>query len=351
MENGIDNVHISGFEPLPEPREVRSELPQTQATAAVVRAGRQQVRDSIAGSDTRMLVVVGPCSIHDPDAALEYATRLALLRDRVADRLLVLMRVYFEKPRTTLGWKGLINDPSLDGAHDIHRGLRRARRILLRINELGLPCATEFLDPVVPQFTADLVSWAAIGARTTESQPHREMASGLSMPVGFKNATDGGLQVALDAMVSARHAHHFLGIGQEGRVCAVRTTGNPDVHLVLRGGNAGTNFERADLAYTQVKLEDIGVGGRRILVDCSHGNSNKDFRRQPAVFRSVLSQLTTGQRGILGAMLESNLAAGSQKLIPNTALTYGQSITDACIDWETTEELLLTAHEALERQS
>jgi 3-deoxy-7-phosphoheptulonate synthase len=293
------------------------------------------------------MVVVGPCSIHDPVAAMDYARRLAALREKVAQHLLIVMRVYFEKPRTTVGWKGLINDPNLDGSHDIHTGLRKARRILLDINALGLPCATEFLDPIVPQYTADLVSWSAVGARTTESQTHREMASGLSMPVGFKNATDGGLQVALDAMVSARNPHAFLGIGAAGRACVVRTSGNPDVHLVLRGGTHGPNFSRADIAYTRVKLEDIGERGRRIMVDCSHGNSNKDYRKQPDVFRSIVKELQQGTLAILGGMIESNLEAGNQSVANRGELIYGKSITDACIDWATTESLLLSACAAL----
>ena len=344
MPHALDDLRVTGFDPLPEPQNVRDALPATERCTDVVLRTRRELHAVLEGNDDRLVVIVGPCSIHDPKAALEYASRLAALRERVADRILVLMRVYFDKPRTTVGWKGLINDPKLDGTHDIDLGLRTAREVLLRINELGLPCATEFLDPVVPQYTADLVSWAAIGARTTESQTHREMASGLSMPVGFKNTTDGSLQVAVDAMVSSRSPHHFVGVGMAGRVCVVRTAGNPDVHLVLRGGTRATNYSRADLAYARVKLEDIGVLGRRILVDCSHGNSKKDFRRQSSVFESLLEQRAKGETGLMGMMLESHLVAGNQKMKPGEQLTYGQSITDACIDWETTEGLIDAAY-------
>jgi 3-deoxy-7-phosphoheptulonate synthase len=340
MSTALDDVRVIGLDPLPEPERVRASLPPTDRSVEVVLRCRRELHDVLEGRDRRLVVIVGPCSIHDPEAAMEYATHLAQLRERVADRLLVLMRVYFEKPRTTVGWKGLINDPNLDGTHDIHLGLRKARDVLLRINELGLPCATEFLDPVVPQYTADLVSWAAIGARTTESQTHRELASGLSMPVGFKNSTEGGLQVALDAMVSSRSSHHFLGVGLQGRVCVVHTSGNPDVHLVLRGGRQETNFSRADVAYARAKLAEIGVGGRSILVDCSHGNSNKDYLRQAPVFRSLLEQYGADRRSLMGMMLESHLVAGNQKLGAGRPLTYGQSITDACIDWQTTEQLI-----------
>jgi 3-deoxy-7-phosphoheptulonate synthase len=254
------------------------------------------------------------------------------------------MRVYFEKPRTTVGWKGLINDPRLDNSNDVEAGLRLARRILLGINQRGIPCATEFLDPIVPQYTSDLVAWAAIGARTTESQAHRQMASGLSMPVGFKNATDGGIQVALDAMVAAKHEHTFVGIDMSGRTAIVSTSGNQDVHLILRGGGGMANCSKAHVAYTKVMLE-AHEKKRLIMVDCSHGNSNKDYRQQPRVFRETLAQVIAGETAILGMMLESHLVEGTQKLSSN--LTYGQSITDGCIGWQSTEDLLLEAHEAL----
>jgi 3-deoxy-7-phosphoheptulonate synthase len=341
------NVHVVRFEPLDPPDVIKSALPITSDAEATVLAGRAAIRDVLAGRDGRLLVVVGPCSIHDGPAALEYAGKLAALRRDVAGTMQLVMRVYFEKPRSTVGWKGLINDPKLDGSNDVNLGLRTAREILLAVNHLGLPCATEFLDPIVPQYTADLVAWAAVGARTTESQTHREMASGLSMPVGFKNATDGDLQVALDAMVSSRHPHSFLGIDQRGTTSIVRTTGNPDVHVVLRGGGGKPNYSPAHIAYARVALGATS-GQRPILVDCSHGNSSKDFRRQPAVFGELLEQVLAGETALMGMMLESHLSEGNQK--PAAAgLKYGVSITDGCIDWATTEHLLRDAHERLSR--
>jgi 3-deoxy-7-phosphoheptulonate synthase len=289
------------------------------------------------------MVVVGPCSIHDTAAAEEYARRLAALRDELGDRLFIVMRVYFEKPRTTVGWKGLINDPHLDGTCDIDAGLRAAREVLSTINELGLPCATELLDPIVPQYISDFVTWAAIGARTTESQTHREMASGLSMPVGFKNATDGDLQIALDGITASRQPHAFLGITASGTTCVVRTRGNPDVHLVMRGGSK-PNYQKPHIAFAKAALE--GIAGRRlILVDCSHGNSNKDYRRQPEVFEHLVDLYAGGEEALLGCMLESNLVEGNQPIGPD--LVYGRSITDGCIGWETTELILRRAHERL----
>lgn len=347
MATMLQDLRVTGYEPLPEPQLVRDELPPSTRCSQVVLDTRRQLHDVLEGRDDRLVIIVGPCSVHDPKAAIEFATRLRDLGDRVSDRLLLMMRVYFEKPRTTVGWKGLINDPKLDGTHDIHMGLRTARSVLLQTNELGMPCATEFLDPIVPQYTADLVSWAAIGARTTESQTHRELASGLSMPVGFKNSTDGDLQVAIDAMVSSRNSHHFLGVGPGGRVCVVRTTGNDDVHLVLRGGNRRTNYSRADMAYAREKLVEIGFGGRRILVDCSHGNSSKDHRKQAPVFRTLLEQRIHGETALMGMMLESHLVAGNQNLGNGEALTYGQSVTDACVDWQTTEQLISEAYSRL----
>jgi 3-deoxy-7-phosphoheptulonate synthase len=321
----------------------------TPEAAETVLAGRNELRKALSGADQRLVVITGPCSIHDPKAALEFAGRLAKLRRQVADKILIVMRVYFEKPRTTVGWKGLINDPYMDGSHDIVHGLKLARDILMQINELGLPCATEFLDPIVPQYISDVVSWAAIGARTTESQTHRQMASGLSMPVGFKNATDGGLQVALDAMVSARAEHAFVGIADDGMTAIVRTTGNPDVHLVLRGGGGKSNFSRADIAYTKVLLE-TQPNARAVMIDCSHGNSNKNFLNQPKVFLEVLSQVVSGEKSILGVMLESNLVEGRQDLVDGKPLAYGQSVTDACISWDATERLLLDAHRLLSKR-
>ena len=338
----ISDAHVAAFERLASPDAVRAELPCPPDVLETVRRGRDDLRAALAGKDDRLVMIVGPCSIHDPAAALDYAGKLADLRGELADRLIVVMRVYFEKPRTTVGWKGLINDPHMDDSNDINTGLRIARKLLLEINALSLPCATEFLDPIIPQYTADLVTWVAIGARTTESQTHREMASGLSMPVGFKNATDGDLQVALDAMVSARHGHAFVGIDGEGRTCVVRTDGNEDVHLVLRGGASGPNYGPEDVARAKAAL-GAPAGERRILIDCGHGNTNKDYTKIPDVFRAVLSQFRDGEKAILGMMAESNLRPGRQN--QTNHLEYGVSITDPCIDWPTTEQLLREAAE------
>jgi 3-deoxy-7-phosphoheptulonate synthase len=339
------NTRIVSFEALESPASVLLKKPLSPKAAATVLAGRAELRKALSGEDPRLVVITGPCSIHDPKAALEYAQRLAEVRQKVQSKILVVMRVYFEKPRTTVGWKGLINDPHMDGSHDIIHGLRLAREILLGINEIGMPCATEFLDPIVPQYTSDLVSWVAIGARTTESQTHRQMASGLSMPVGFKNATDGSLQVALDAMVSARAPHAFVGIDIDGRTSIVKTKGNLDVHMVLRGGGGKSNYSRADIAYTKALLEGQ-AHKRQIMIDCSHGNSNKNFLNQPRVFDEVLGQVVAGERAILGLMLESNLVEGKQDL-GKGALAYGQSITDGCIGWQATHDLLMQAAKRL----
>ena len=337
------NVHVTRFEPLVAPRELLAELPITRQVATVVVDARHAIRRILSGTDPRLLVIVGPCSIHDPEAALDYARRLAAVRAQLADAVYLIMRVYFEKPRTTLGWKGLISDPHLDGTRDMATGLRIARRLLLEINGLGLPAATELLGPVVPQYIADLVSWTAIGARTAESQTHREMASGLSMPVGFKNTTDGNLQVALDAMQAAGTPHTFLGMDDDGRSAIIHTTGNPERHLVLRGGGGRTNYDATSVGAAAALCEGRGLPAR-VLVDCSHGNSNKDHTRQPEVFNAVLDQVAAGCRHILGAMLESHLQGGSQTLGHGAhGLAYGVSITDACLDWETTERVLREA--------
>jgi 3-deoxy-7-phosphoheptulonate synthase len=289
------------------------------------------------GKDSRLLAIVGPCSIHDPKAALDYAGRLLELRRRFQSELLIVMRVYFEKPRTSVGWKGLINDPRLDGSQDIPTGIRTARTLLLQLAELGLPAATEMLDPIIPQYIADLVTWTAIGARTTESQTHREMASGLSMPVGFKNGTDGNLGAAVNAMIAASKPHSFLGIDAAGRVGVVRTRGNPHTHLVLRGGSSGPNYSGEQVVAATQALRDANVNAR-VLVDASHDNSSKDYRRQPEVTSAVAAQVQAGTASLLGVMIESNLVAGRQNLSPN--LIYGQSVTDACVDLKTTEEML-----------
>ncbi len=334
------NVHVTRFEPLVAPRELLAELPIGRQVATVVVDARHTIRGILSGTDPRLLLIVGPCSIHDPAAALDYARRLAALRTELADVLFLVMRVYFEKPRTTVGWKGLISDPHLDGTRDMATGLRIARRLLLEINGLGLPAATELLGPVVPQYIADLVSWTAIGARTAESQTHRELASGLSMPVGFKNTTDGNLQVALDAMQAAGTPHTFLGMDDDGRSAIIHTTGNPERHLVLRGGGGRTNYDAISVGEAAALCTGRGLPAR-VLVDCSHGNSSKDHNRQPEVLQAVVDQVTSGSRHILGAMLESHLRGGSQKLGHGTeGLAYGVSITDACIDWETTEQIL-----------
>lgn len=305
-----------------------------------VRLGREQSRAILRGEDKRLLVVAGPCSIHDPEAAMEYARRLARLAEETSDRYFVVMRVYFEKPRTTVGWKGLINDPKLDDSCDLAHGIALARQILVEIAGLGLPVATEFLDPIIPQYIGDMVSWAAIGARTTESQTHRELASGLSMPVGFKNGTDGGIQVAIDAMKSSRAPHSFLGIDQDGSTSIVKTHGNPDSHLVLRGGRTGVNYhpEQVDAACDSLRKAGLSPA---LMVDCSHANSGKDPLRQPDVWKSILEQRAAGRSEIIGAMLESNIHLGAQPLEDDPSkLKYGISITDACMSWEMTEELL-----------
>jgi len=291
----VSDIRVAAFERLASPDAVRCELPCSSAALATVRRGREDVRAALAGQDDRLVMIVGPCSIHDPVAALDYAGKLADLRRELEGRLIIVMRVYFEKPRTTVGWKGLINDPRMDDSNDINAGLRIARKLLLEINALSLPCATEFLDPIIPQYTADLMTWVAVGARTTESQTHREMASGLSMPVGFMNATDGDFQVALNAMVSARHSHAFVGIDGQGSTCVVRTDGNADVHVVLRGGASGPNYSPADVARAKAAL-GAPPGERRILIDCGHGNTNKDYTKVPDVFRAVLSQVRDGER-------------------------------------------------------
>ncbi len=334
------NLHVTETKRLLPPRALKDELPLGNANAETVVESREVIKRILAGKDERLLVVVGPCSIHDPKAALEYANRLATLRRELIDQLYIVMRVYFEKPRTTIGWKGLINDPHLDGSYDIETGLKIGRRLLLDITALGLPTATEFLDPIVPQYLADLVSWAAIGARTTESQTHREMASGLSMPIGLKNATDGSLQVAIDAMAATRTPHSFLGIDQEGVTSIVRTTGNPDCHVVLRGGRQRTNYDPTSIAEANAQLAKAGLPPV-LMVDCSHANSGKQHAKQEEVWRSVIEQRVAGDKSLIGVMVESHLHEGSQAFPQELSkLKYGVSITDACVNWETTERIL-----------
>jgi 3-deoxy-7-phosphoheptulonate synthase len=334
-----DNLRVAELKKLVSPAQLCEDLPLGEALTEKVLADRKVVRDIIHLKDPRLLVVIGPCSIHDPEAALDYARRLADLAERVKDKYFLVMRVYFEKPRTTIGWKGFINDPRLDDSCDMEHGLHAARKLMLDIVELGLPIATEFLDPIVPQYTADLVSWSAIGARTTESQTHREMASGLSMPVGFKNATDGNIQVAINAIQSASIAHSFLGIDLDGHTAVVKTTGNPNTHLVLRGGEKQPNFEIPEVTYAACKLEAAGLEPS-VMIDCSHANANKVARNQIRVWKDILKQRSKGGNPITGAMIESFIEEGNQKISDN--LQYGLSITDACVDWKTTEEMLLS---------
>jgi 3-deoxy-7-phosphoheptulonate synthase len=342
-----NNLRVKESVRLTPPAVLKAGLPMTEKSNQTVVESRNIISKILKQQDPRLLVVVGPCSIHDPKSALEYATRLNALRRELEDQFFIVMRVYFEKPRTTVGWKGLIYDPHLDGSDDIQSGLKAARSILLDITGMGLPAATEFLDPVVPQYIADLVSWAAIGARTTESQTHRQMASGLSMPVGFKNGTDGSLQVAMDAMKSAMTPHSFLGIDQEGFTCVVRTNGNPDGHVVLRGGRLSSNYDAESIATAASNLGKAGLPPG-LMVDCSHANSNKQHARQEEVWYSLMDQRLAGTPSLIGVMIESHLFEGTQPMAPRLEqLRYGVSITDACLGWETTERMLRRGHEQL----
>lgn len=345
----LHDINVTDIERLLAPDELRTELPSGEVHSRTVTEGRRLIQNILLNKDPRLLVIIGPCSIHDPTAAREYAGRLLACQREFSDQMVLVMRAYFEKPRTTIGWKGLIYDPSLDDSGDVARGLREARRLLLDLTAMGLPVATEFLDPIVPQYIGELISWAAIGARTTESQTHRQMASGLSMPVGFKNATDGGLQVAIDAMGAAMHSHYFLGIDGAGRSSIIRTRGNAFGHVVLRGGNKRTNYDPASLAEARQRLSAAGLNPV-IMVDCSHANSGKVATNQPEVWNSVMEQRCGGDRSIIGLMLESHLEGGSQKLLtPPTNLRYGVSITDECLDWSQTEDLLRETHRRMSR--
>ena len=339
-----ENLNIVDVFPLTSPKKLKEKLPVSENAADTVIQARNTIKRVLAGEERRMLMIVGPCSIHDPEAARDYALRLKKLAVEVSETILIVMRVYFEKPRTTVGWKGLINDPDLDGSHKINKGIELARKILLETNNLGLPCATETLDPITPQYLADLISWSAIGARTTESQTHREMASGLSMPVGFKNGTDGGLNVALNAMNSALQQHHFLGINPEGISSVIQTSGNPHVHLVLRGGNNGPNY---DAVSVHIAADALASGGlpKAIMIDCNHANSGKDPSRQELVLRNTIMQIKDGDQSIIGTMIESNINGGNQLIKPK--MKYGVSVTDACLDWENTHRIILDAHTAL----
>ena len=334
-----DDIRIAALKPLIPPAILMEELPITDAASEEIALTRTQIENCLAGKDHRLVVIVGPCSIHDADAAREYAGHLKQAADRLADDLLIIMRVYFEKPRTSIGWKGLINDPMLDGTFAINKGLRIARKLLLDISDAGLPCGCEFLDTIMPQFIADLVSWGAIGARTTESQIHRELASGLSCPIGFKNATTGNVQVAVDAIEAARHPHHFLSVTKQGLAAIVATNGNPACHLILRGGTEGPNDDPASIRQAAEQLEAQNLPNR-VMIDCSHGNSRKQYDQQPNVAQRAAEQIRAGNQHIFGLMLESHLRAGRQDLISGQPLTYGQSITDACLGWQETEPLL-----------
>ncbi|MQG37353.1 MAG: 3-deoxy-7-phosphoheptulonate synthase [SAR202 cluster bacterium] len=340
------DIRITDLKPLGPPRSFLDSQPITPEITKIVTETRTSIENIENGTDSRMMMLVGPCSIHDEKAGIEYARKLYLLAEEVKDTILVVMRVYFEKPRTTVGWKGLINDPNLDGTFDIQTGLKRARDFLLQVGAIGLPAGTEFLDPFTPQYMADLISWGAIGARTTESQTHRQMASGLSMPIGFKNGTGGSCQIAVDAMVAARSPHAFLGIDLDGRASVVNTTGNQAQQLILRGGSTGPNYDESSVNLATSLLETAGLR-RNVVIDCSHANSNKDHKRQPIVFREVIRQRTAGNTGVIGLMLESHLNEGNQSLGNPADLQYGVSITDACINWETTETLLREAHTIL----
>jgi 3-deoxy-7-phosphoheptulonate synthase len=341
------DINVIETRALPSPAALLAELPKTDAQAEFVARTRRDIHRLIFTGDKRFLLIVGPCSIHDLKAGRVYATQLAKLAQEVADRVMIVMRVYFEKPRTTVGWKGLIMDPHLDGSHDIATGLRTARTFLREVLDLGLPTATELLDPITPQYIADLICWSAIGARTAESQTHRQMASGLSMPLGFKNGTDGSITTAINAIKAAAQPHTFLGINLDGAASAIVTRGNPDCHVVLRGGNTGPNYSPAHIAQTEQLLTKAGLP-KAILVDCSHDNSSKQPERQPEVVRELLGQIAAGNTSIMGAMVESNLEAGNQAFPqPKEKLRYGVSITDGCIDWATTENLVRDLHRAL----
>ncbi|MFT6386657.1 MAG: 3-deoxy-7-phosphoheptulonate synthase [Cellvibrionaceae bacterium] len=347
--SAIENLNLASQDVLISPEELKSMLPITEKAKATILAGRQTVNDILNRKDKRLIIVIGPCSIHDVDAAMDYAQRLKTLSDKVKDSIAIVMRVYFEKPRTTVGWKGLINDPHLNGSFNIEEGLHIGRKLLLDIAELGLPTATEALDPISPQYLHDLISWSAIGARTTESQTHREMASGLSCAVGFKNGTDGSLTVAVNAMQSVSSSHHFLGINDEGRVAVIRTNGNPNAHVVLRGGGGKPNYDSVSVALCEQELSKHGMNAN-IMVDCSHENSNKNHELQPLVLENITNQIIEGNDSIIGLMVESNIGAGNQKMLKDISeMQYGVSITDKCIDWETTETALLAMDEKLKQ--
>ncbi|MFP4356314.1 MAG: 3-deoxy-7-phosphoheptulonate synthase [Phycisphaerae bacterium] len=341
------DLNVEEFIPVISPRQIKQQLQATSRAHATIVRSRQVVKQVLTGSDSRMLIIVGPCSIHDEAAAVEYARKLAELSEKVSDCFYLLMRVYFEKPRTTVGWKGLINDPHLDGSFDLETGVRKARSLLIRITEMNLATATEFLDPITPQYLADLITWSAIGARTTESQTHRQMASGLSMPVGFKNGTGGNMQVAVDAIRACKSPHNFLGINDDGQTAIIRTLGNKYSHMILRGGTGQPNYDPETVAEAQKMLAAAGQADK-LIIDCSHDNSGKKFQNQPDALFSVLKQRAAGNDALVGCMLESNLFEGNQKLTRDPAeLKYGVSITDECLGWQQTEQILLQGREIL----
>ncbi|WP_413172012.1 3-deoxy-7-phosphoheptulonate synthase [Anabaena azotica] len=347
MINKLINTNIKSSHVLLTPNEVKAKLPLTKSAENTILQFRQEIENILDFQDSRKFIVVGPCSIHDPKAAIEYAEKLKVLAEKVQDKLLLIMRVYFEKPRTTVGWKGLINDPEMDDSFHVERGILIARNLLLKLAELGLPTATEALDPIIPQYISELVAWSAIGARTTESQTHREMASGLSMPVGFKNGTDGNIHVALNALKSAKTPHNFLGINQKGQVSVFQTRGNAHGHVILRGGNQ-PNFDPENIRLVEEQLKAANLPPR-IVIDCSHGNTNKDYRLQSLVLENVIQQIVDGNTSIVGMMLESNLYEGSQPITgKREELQYGVSVTDKCISWEETEKIILAAHSQLQ---
>ncbi|MDP3843533.1 MAG: 3-deoxy-7-phosphoheptulonate synthase [Oxalobacteraceae bacterium] len=339
----LENINVASFDAMPSPEDLHARLPLTDAAAASVTRGREALRNILERRDPRLFVVVGPCSIHDPVAGLDYARRLKALQDEVADTLLLVMRVYFEKPRTTTGWKGYINDPDMDDSFHVDQGMEKARQFLLDVCELGLPTGTEALDPISPQYLGDLIAWTAIGARTTESQTHREMSSGLSTPVGFKNGTDGDISIAINAILSASHPHSFLGLNGQGRVAIVRTRGNRYGHVVLRGGDGRPNYDTVSVAMAEQALAKAGLPAN-IVVDCSHANSYKKPALQPLVMTDVINQVRNGSTSLVGVMIESNIVAGNQPIPDDLSqLKYGCSVTDACVDWETTEKMIRDA--------
>ena len=348
MQYLTDNTRITGLMEVSPPNEIITELPISADSSELVFKSRKEISDILHGRDDRLVVVVGPCSIHDPESALEYAKRLKSIEAKHSNQLKIVMRVYFEKPRTTIGWKGLINDPNLDNSYDVNLGLRKARKVLLDINNLGLPAGTEFLDMITPQYLADLISWGAIGARTTESQIHRELASGLSCPVGFKNSTNGSIQVAIDAIGSASNSHIFLSITKEGKSAIFNSSGNEDCHVILRGGS-DTNYESSFVESTSKELE-AAKKSKNVMIDMSHGNSKKQFKRQLIVNKDISDQISSGEDRIFGVMIESNLEEGNQKIGPLEEIKYGQSITDACVGWNDTEIMINQLSTAIENK-